>query len=317
MNLENIGKKELMEKVRILLQVIVDDLKNLKKPSVAGWRKLSDLKESGISEEDLTELSRLGVLEKNLTEQIRIRYKDNRIRKRFKFSFDIQFRQIDYFIESQNMFKQDTERVQRAKKIIQQIISNAKKNKNFLSNAIAIGIWRMLNASDMPAAVDEILSKGFSPQDWGIISIRSASYFSVELTRKVGRIKKLDDALNYMKTSGFINEIPNLAKLNTDEVLKVKEVLRWQKICETLSEEDVKFFSISWFVVFILEENDALPSYIDFSTKIVDLIKSGVENIMNEEYSNLADKLTTSINALEEQHGITWASNIIFLPEVL
>jgi len=316
MNLENTNKEELNEKIEILLRIIINDLKDLKEPSEAGWRKLSDLNELGVSEKDLTKLQNLGIIEKNLVNEFRVRYKDNKIRQRLS-TFNTQFQQIDYFIENLEMLKQDFERMQRADKIVQEIVSRAQEDKKFLSFAIAIGIWRMLNTSDMPAVIDNVLSAGFSPKDWGIISLRSAPYLSLELTKKVAEIEKLEDAFNYMKTLGFISETPNLDKLDTHNVSRVKEVLRWQKICETLNEENIKLLGLSWFVVFILEEIDALPSYTDFSAKVVNMIKECITKILRVKYSNLANNLTDSLMELEEQHDISWASGIIFLPEVL
>ena len=163
----------------------------------------------------------------------------------------------------------------------------------------------MLNASDMPAVVDNVLSAGFSLKDWGIISLRSAPYLSLELVKKVAEVEKLEDAFNYMKTIGFISETPNLDKLDIHNVSRVKEVLRWQKICEILNEENIKFLGLSWFVVFILEENDALPSYVDFSAKVANIIKKCITKILRAEYSNLANDLTDSLMELEEQHNIS------------
>jgi len=316
MNLENINKEGLNEKIEILLRIIINDLKDLKEPSEAGWRKLSDLNELGISEKDLTKLQNLGIIEKNLADEFRVVYKDNKIRQRLS-TFNTQFQQIDYFIENLEMLKQDFERMQKADKIVQEIVSKAQEDKKFLSFAIAIGIWRMLNASDMPAVVDNILSAGFSPKDWGIISLRSTPYLSLQLAKKVAEVEELEDAFNYMKTIGFISEIPNLNKLDIHNVSRVEEVLRWPEICEMLNEENIEFLGLSWFVVFILEENDALPSYIDFSAKVGNTIKECITKILRAEYSNLANNLTDSLMKLEEQHDISWASGIIFLPEVL
>jgi len=316
MNLEDINKEELNQKIEILLRIIINDLKDLKEPGEAGWRKLSDLNELGISGKDLTKLQNLGIIEKNLMNEFRIRYKDNKIRQRLS-TFNIQFQQIDYFIENLEMLKQDFERLQKADKIVQEIVSRAQEDKKFLSFAIAIGIWRMLNSSDMPAVVDNVLSAGFSPKDWGIISLRSAPYFSLELAKKVAEVEKLEDAFNYMKTIRFTSETPNLDKLDIYNVSRIKEVLRWQKICEILNEENIKFLGLSWFVVFILEENDALPSYIDLSAKVANIIKECITKILRVEYSSLANNLTDSLVELEEKHDISWASGIIFLPEVL
>ena len=321
MKLENINKEESDEKIQVLLQIIINDLKDLKDPNTAGWRNMSDLEKLGISQKDLSELSKLGILEQNLTYEVRIRYMDNNVRKKLS-SFDIQFRQIDYFIENRKMLKQDSERAQKAKNLIEQIIYNVRNTEEFLSHAIVIGIWRMLNASDMPAVVDEIISKGFSPKDWGIVSFRSVSYLSLELAKKATKseededIEGLKNAFNYMKKMGFISEIPYLKKLDPESISKVKEVLKWQKIREILKDENIKFLGLSWFIVFILENNDSLPSYIDFSTKVVNLIRDGIEKIMESEYSVLVNSLKNSINLIEEQN-IQWASDIISSPEVL
>jgi len=315
MNLENMGEEELNEKIKTLLQIIIDDLKNLKDPNKAGWRKLSDLKKLGISEEDLTKLQNLGIIEKKLPNEFRIIYKNNEIRQKIPM-FSIHFQQIDYFIENLEMLRQDSKRMQKAKDIVRKIVLNTKENKKFLSYAIAIGIWKMLNVSDMPAVVDNILSAGFSPRDWGIVSLCSAPYLSLELVEKVTEVDKLEVAFNYMKTIGFISKVPNLSSLDINDISRVKEVLRWHEICKILDEENIKFLGLSWFVVFILEENDALPSYIDFSAKVVNIVKNGIMEILSAEYSDLANNLIDSMRVLEEQN-ISWAAGIIFLPEVL
>ena len=168
----------------------------------------------------------------------------------------------------------------------------------------------MLNASDMPAVVDNVLSAGFSLKDWGIISLRSAPYLSLELAKKVAEVEKLEDAFNYMKTIELISETPDLDKLDIHTVSRVKKVLRWQKICEMLNEENIKFLGLSWFVAFILEKSDALLSYIDFSAKVANIIKECITKILRAEYSNLANNLTDSLVELEEKHDIFWASGI-------
>ena len=52
-------------------------------------------------------------------------------------------------------------------------------------------------------------------------------------------------------------------------------------------------------------------------TQVVNLIKNGIENIMKANYFELVGNLKNSISTLEEQHKISWAPDIIFLPEVL
>lgn len=310
---EKIGKEKLDEYIHLLLQVIIDDLRNYIDIKRAGWRNPSTI---GIPSDVLNQLHELGILEKSSLDEVRVRFEDANVHTKLA-TFETQFKQIDYFTENQGMIKEDEDKIEKSKEIIQRFDEILNHNNDFLFCAVAIGLWRMLNTSDMSAIVDDILKEGFSPKDWAIASTRAVPYLSLSLAQKTGKgkIDKLEDAFQYAKKMGLIEDTPSVSDLNSVEISKIKRVLKWEEFKKDLTEENVKLLGLSWFIVFILEVNEALPSYPDFSITIVNFIKEFIEKLMNANYEDLTKNLKASITKLEQEIG--WAPNFVFLPEVI
>jgi len=311
-------KEEVDECIQILLQVIIDDLRNNATEGEAGWRKPSEIE---ITSKQLGELFKLGIMENNLFGDIRINFRNKDTSRRLA-SFKLQFEQIGYFIKNREMIIEDTKKLQKAQEILIDLKEVINSDLGILPPIITIGLWKMLNTSEMSAIVDDILKGGFSPKDWAIISIRAASYLAVSIAQKIGKVESFGEAIKFIEKVGLIKKSFEQPILNEEQIQKVKKVLKWDIIQECLTEEDVKFIGISWFMFFLLESKDVLPLVSDLHTQILDNIKDTIEEALDISWEELSSNLENSISKINRKIGekvmqeINWASDIIFMPEV-
>lgn len=317
--IEKVGRKEEVDKcIQILLQFIIDDLRNNVTEGEAGWRKNSEIE---ITSKQLDELFKLEIMEENLFGKIRINFRNKDICRRLA-SFKLQFDQIDYFIKNREMIMEDTKRLQKAQEILIYLKGMINSDPGILPPIITIGLWKMLNTSEMPAIVDDILKEGFSPKDWAIISIRATPYLAVSTAQKIGKVESLGKAIKFIERAGLIEKSFEQPILNEEQIQKVKKVLKWNIIQECLTEEDVKFLGITWFMLFFLESKDVIPLVSDLHTQILDNIKYTIEETLDISWEELSSKLENSISKINRKIGekmmqeINWASDIIFMPEV-
>lgn len=302
---------DLNEGIRALLQALRDDLVNGVADREAGWKKPSEL---GIDSGQVKDLGGLLVLESNDAGEVRIDFNNRRCRRKLA-TFEIQFREIDYIMENQAAIAADEKRVRIAERIAGKCEDAIGRDAGLLPSMIAIGLWKMLNISDMPAKVDDFLREGFSPRDWVHASFRAIPSLSVSLCRKIGEVGNLTDAFELTRGADLIENVPTLSD-EADDVERVARVLRWDEIERSLTEDDLKLLGLSWFIVFLLEENEALPSYPDFSIEVARMIEELDERIMNANYKELAESFENRIISLEDQ-DVKWASMILFLPEAV
>ena len=305
--------ENLRKSICVLFQVILDDLKHGEPVAKAGWRKPSALE---ISQRDLDDLVKLSVIETSLLGEIRLNFRDNNTRRKLA-SYKSLFNQIRYLEKNRDMILADKERLEGSRKIVSNFKNVLNQHPGILPFIIAIGIWKMLNASDLSPIVDDVLSEGFSPADWAINSIRATTSLATSMARKVGEITSFDEALEAVKECNLINVNADICQTTLDEATfqKIKNIFRWESIESTLTDENIKFLGISWFIIFMLEVNNLLP-YTEFSIEIMNLIRDCVEESIGVSWQNLTSDLGNYIRVLENQ-GISWAANIIFLPEAI
>lgn len=96
---------------------------------------------------------------------------------------------------------------------------------------------------------------------------------------------------------------------------KIKNIFRWERIENTLTDENIKFLGISWFIIFMLEVNNLLP-HVEFSIGTMDLVRDSVEELIGAKWQDLTSNLGNSLTLLESEE-ISWATDIIFLPEAV
>jgi hypothetical protein len=312
------GKTKLVDRlssvIEDLLQSLLSDLKSGMKAEEAGWRLPVEL---GIDSSIQNELLRKKIIEKSSVGKMRFNLKNNRIRQQFGL-FDLQFKQLDYFLKTQEIVKSDIEKIERASKMLNQIKELLQIAPEAWTYIIALGWWKMLESSGMPALIDDILREGFSPKEWTIKATLSAPQLALSVGRKFGEIDNFEEALSFLRKNKIcsIESIFFTSSVNQVDIQRIKRVLKWEDIERSLNESSIKMLSFLWFSLFILECNDLLPLSDEISPKLIKEIWKPLENLLGRSQSNLLEEMDGIINALIEE-GITWTSSIIHVPEAM
>lgn len=315
----DVARKELDECIQIFLQHIIDDLRNSATEGEAGWRKPSQLE---TTLKQLDELFKSGIMEKNLFGEVRINFRDRNIRRKLS-SLRLQFEQIDYFIKNRETIMADMRKLQTAQKILVDLKEMISSHPSILPSIVTIGLWKMLNTSDMSALVDDILKEGFSPKDWAIVSTQSTPYVAISIAQTIGKIESFGEAIKLIEKLGFMEKSFVQPNLGEEQIQKVKRILRWNIIEKCLTEEEVKFLGVSWFMIFLLERKDSLPFYDNFFAQVIDNIKDTIEEMLHVNWDKLSETLENSVSEInkriseERKQEINLASDIIFMPEMV
>ncbi|PIX27611.1 MAG: hypothetical protein COZ67_01290 [Chloroflexi bacterium CG_4_8_14_3_um_filter_45_15] len=306
MKLENFGLLA-TEAIEKMFQALSNDLGNGVSEEKAGWRPSADF---GIGPPDQSELLRRGIVERNSRGQFRLNFKNSRIRQEFK-TLDLQFEQLDCFLR-------DTEEVKKAQKVLKQITEMLQTTPEYWTYVIALGWWKMLEVSEMPARVDDILGEGFSPKDWMVKAPRSSSQLALNIARKYGEIEDFEGVINFLEKTRICNiqDVILPLPLNQDDVQKVMKVLKWGEIEAELTISNVKVLAFFWSFLFILKCRNSLPLSTEFSLKLNEIIWNSLENLLKEKQSNLLRDLENTVSTLTAE-GIIWASDILYLPEII
>lgn len=295
-------------KIGKMLQAIIEDLLNGLEQGRAGYRT-SDAFDILPSQE--RELLRSGILDKNSKGKVRFDFKNRSLRQKLK-RFDLQLNQIDCFLE-------DTKKIEKAKKFLDRITIILQKYPEAWQFIIALGWWKMMEVSEMPARVDDILGEGFSPKDWMTKAPKSSFQIALNIARRYGKIDDLNEAVKFLRKEGINIEIEKsilALALNHDDVQRVMKILKWDEIKAKLTNSIIKMLAFHWALFFILKYNDSLPLSTEFSLKLCKMVWNSVENLLKEKRSDLLSDLENAIKILSEKE-IIWASDIIRLPEVI
>ena len=293
--------------IESLLQALLKDLMSGIKREKAGWRSFTDF---GLEFTTLDELLRRRVIEGNSRGQFRLIFGNSRIRQEFK-TFDLQFEQLDCFLK-------DIEKVEKSQKILKQIEQMLQITPEGWKYIIALGWWKMLEFSEMPARVDDILEEGFSPKDWMIKAPRSSSQLALSIARKYGKIDDFKEAINFLRKTRIcsVENITLPPRVHRDDVEKVMKVLKWKEIEAELTESNIKMLAFFWTFLFILKCSNSLPVSTEFSLKLYEIVWNSLENLFGEKQSDLQSDLENTVKALTGK-GTIWASDILHLPEVI
>ncbi len=295
------------ETVEKMFHSLFNDLSNGISEEKAGWRPLTDF---GVEPSDQNEFLRRGIVERNSKSQFRLNFKNSRMRWEFKM-FNLQFEQLDCFLT-------DTEKVKKAQGILKQITGMLQRTPEYWAYIIALGWWKMLEVSEMPARVDDILREGFSPKDWMVKAPRSSSQLALYVAERYGEIDDFKEVVNLLEKMGICNtrEITLPLVINQEDVQKVMKILRWKEIETELTVSNIKMLAFLWASLFISKYNDSLPLSTEFSLKLNEIVWNSLENLLGKKQSDLLDDLENRVEALTAK-GIIWASDILYLPEII
>lgn len=292
-----------------MFHVLLSDLSSGMSEPGAGWISPDQL---ALEHTLQSGLISSGIMERNSKGEVRLNFKNYNTRQELKRTFALQSNQLDYFLNTKN----NEIKVKKAQKTLNELVEIVQQSPSSWTYIVAIG-WRlMLESSGMPALIDDVLSEGFSPEDWTIKAVRSSSEFALGVSQKIGQINEFDDAINFlMQIKIHIGDFTLPPSVDYD-VQRVKKILKWMDIEKELTEPIIKTLGFSWFSFLVLDSANLFSGSNESNIKMYTVIWDAIEKLLGKNQSELLNNLEDIIRTLEV-YGITWASDIIRMPEVM
>jgi len=298
------------EVIERMFEVLFDDLSSGISEVEVGWRSPNKLDieqtvQSGLLSSD--------IIESNSKGEVRLNFKNYRTRQELKRTFTLQNDQLEYFLKA----KTDEIKVNKAQETLNQIIEIVQQSPSSWTYIVALGWWKMLESSGMPALIDDLLNEGFSPEDWTIKAVRCSSELALGVSQKLGEIDEFNDAINFLRQIKIpIDDITLPSPVDQDDVQRVKKILKWGGIEEELTEPVIKTLGFSWFSFLVLDCANLFPLSNESIIKLYKVIWDAVEKLLGESKSELLNELENTMT-IYESNQITWTSDIIRIPEVV
>lgn len=299
------------EAIERMFQALFDDLSSEKSEEQAGWRTCGEFSISPATQNGLL-MSR--ILEKNSGDKVRLNVRDYRIRQQLRETFEVQVAQLEYLLEIQR----DRIKVKKAQVVLNQVSEVVRQSSESWTYVIALGWWKMLETSGMPALINDVLDGGFSPGSWTIKAVRSCPKLALDVAQKWGEVNQFDDAIAFLEKIRIRLADPIVLPPlpSQEDVDKVVKILKWPEVKEKLSECSAKTLAFFWFAFLILEHAILLPCSSEYSVKLFDNIWSGLEKLLKKNRQEILREVETLTGTLAEE-GIAWAPEILCFPEVI
>lgn len=300
-----------IEVIERMFEVLFDDLSSGMSEEEAGWRGPNQL---GIMQTVQSGLLSSEIIERNSKGEVRLNFKNYRTRQELKRTFALQINyQLEYFLNT----KTDEIKVNNAQKTLSQIIEIIQQSPSSWTYVVALGWWRMLESSGMPALIDDVLNEGFSPEDWTIKAVRSSSELALGVSQKLEEINEFNDAINFLRQISIpIDDITLPSPVDQGDVQRVKKILKWVDIEEELTEPVIKTLGFSWFFFLVLDFANLFPRSNESIIKLYKVIWDAIEKLLGKSKSELLNELENTMSIFDSNQ-ITWASDIIRIPEVI
>lgn len=309
MRLEHIDPSTI-EVIERMFEVLFDDLSSGMSEVEVGWKSPNQL---GIKQTVQSGLLSSDIIERNSKGELRLNFKNYRTRQELKRTFALQINQLEYFLNT----KTDEIKVNNAQKTLSQIIEIIQQSPSSWTYVVALGWWRMLESSGMPALIDDVLNEGFSPEDWTIKAVRSSSELALGVSQKLEEINEFNDAINFLRQISIpIDDITLPSPVDQDDVQRVKKILKWVDIEEELTEPVIKTLGFSWFFFLVLDFANLFPRSNESIIKLYKVIWDAIEKLLGKSKSELLNELENTMSIFDSNQ-ITWASDIIRIPEVI
>lgn len=309
MRLEHIDPSTI-EVIERMFEVLFDDLSSAMSEEEAGWRAPNQF---GIMQTVQSGLLSSAIIERNSKGEVRLNFKNYRTRQELKRTFTLQNDQLEYFSKA----KTDEIKVNKAQETLNQIIEIIQQSPSSWTYVVALGWWRMLESSGMPALIDDLLNEGFSPEDWTIKAVRSSSELALGMSQKLGEINEFKDSINFLRQIKIpIENITLLSPANQNDVHRVKKILKWENIEKELTEPLIKTVGFLWFSFLVLDVANLFPRSNESIIKLYRIIWDAIERLLGKSKSELLNELENTTSTFDSNQ-ITWASDIIRIPEVM
>jgi len=276
----------------------------------AGWRYPNKL---GIEQNFQIGLLSSDIIERNSKGEVRINFKNYITRKELKKTFALQSNQLEYFLNA----KTDEIKMNKAQETLDKIIEIVQQSPSTWIYIVALGWWRMLESSGMPALIDDVLNEGFSPGDWTIKAVRYSSELALGVSQKLGEMNEFNEAINFFKQIRIpIDDITLPSPVDKDDVQRIKKILKWIDIEKELTEPIIKTLGFSWFSFLVLDSANLFSLSNESIIKLYKVIWDAIEKLLGKSKSGLLNELENTMSIFDSNQ-ITWASEIIRIPEVV
>lgn len=299
-------------KIGSLLTILLQDLIGGAEKEDAGWRTPSSLR---MLDADLKELSDLRAIERNTEGQVRFNM-NNRQMRRALGSLQQELTQLDYFLQKMPVIKRDKERVKDAEGLLDWVCQTLQHRPETWAYIIWIGWWKMLESSGLPAPIDLVLKEGFSPKEWAIKVSLACPDLALNVASKFGKIDTIYETQEYFKENNLVAADESPPAVQREKIEKVKGILRWEEIIEALDAGLTKMLAFVWASLYLLENKNLIATSEEASLGLYDAIWARVKVLLNEDESALLNKLKNTSNTLTER-GVTWAADVLQVPEVI
>jgi len=294
-----------------LFEGIFSDLDKEVSEKEVGWISPDQI---GIDPIMRKELLNSNVIEEDSKGYIRLNFRDYRTIEELKNAFPLQSNQLEYLLS----LKSDEIKVQKARENLNKIFESLQQFPEKWICISAIGWWKMLGSSGMPALIDDILNEGFSPEEWTIKAVRCSPELALGVARRLGwNINKLKDAINILKNFKIpVDEASLPPTVSNEDTQKVKKILKWMDIEKELTESVIKTLGLLWFSFFVLDSANLWPLSNESYIKLCKIIWDALEKLLGQDQTHLLNELGDIIGKFDS-NKIPWASDIIRIPEVI
>jgi len=293
-----------------LIATLISDILNGKKISDSGWISLYDS-----HEQELKQMKRTKTIIENDDGLIRLNTDNRKAISELKQKYPEIRGQLDFALQSASFLHKDKRKAEEALNKLQKIVEILANTPEVWPYIVFFGWWKMLEESGLPAPTDAILSEGFSPRAWCIDGSLNSCILAVHIANRNGQIPSLEDVkLNLQKLGMDSSRNEFITSSLPDQVQsdKIMKILKWNQIENLISTNAQKAIGLIWYWYFMCAEEGLIPSTPDaWRGKFSELW-----NIITE-FTNVNEATIDEILESFITEEIEWASNIVFLPEVI
>lgn len=294
----------------LLLEGVVRDLREGKVIDQAGILPIQALP---ISEPEVQYLIRNGLLREKGALGVQITFDVKKTRQSLHY-FDLKFKQIDFFKDSRQVREEDESRIYAFEIIAQHVVEQLLKYPEVAPGLTVLGIYEMLESSEMVVPLDRVLSEGLSPQAWFKECAMAIPSLALEFCTKSYPSENIISSTEEAKAINLVEQIPKFSRVECIDV--VKRVLQTEKIIDVLHPDDISLLGMFWFFSRKMREEAILPLYEDASVCLMTYIQTILEKQLGFDVVLSMQRFEESITMLNSL-GITWASNLVRIPEVI
>jgi len=224
--------------------------------------------------------------------------------------------QMKYFLNNQQTILSDLKKLQAAESRVLSFLEMMKREPDLAPHVIAVGWWRMLNISEMPASIDEFLENGFSPQEWARSSMRAIPNLSHSVSHRTGNVDSFNHSIIQLHSRGLLNKTISLPDIDKTTAERVEKVLKWTEIERRVPTELIRFLGVSWYLMVMLEDNDLIPLEQCVAVESMKLIMKSAGVLADRSPEACEDLLEAFLSEMEAS-GADGTANLLFLPEVI